>query len=371
MGYGEKIMNDKTIAVPAHYSDAVKRVTEQQGCELEVLMKSLGKTYFKKLIEEGVQINANDFFNVISLMYKTGLSPFNGEFYPVISFTGVIKHVTSLDGWLAIGQRHKVSNISFTYSESLIKVANEMGPLEVHAWIDATVIHENQTITMREFMAESYSPISEAWRKPNSRLRYLALTQCYRVAFGIHDLGEEQQVLSEGRMALTQSYESDQQLKAKSAVVGNAVVEMVEDEETVSSENATTPVEAKIEIEVEAEAEAEIKVEAEAQMELEVETDAEINSSNAFEVVADDVKAIAETNSDEKPVEQADATDEIVINEDMVDTRTLSIINQYIQGVATGLFELATLESFIQKKIQNKHDRAWAMSKVKELKARM
>lgn len=362
-------MNDKTIAVPAHYLDAVKRVTEQQGCELVVLMTSLGKTYFKKLIEEGVQINANDFFNVISLMDKTGLSPFNSEFYPVISFTGVIKHVTSLDGWLAIGQRHKVSNISFTYSENLITVANEMGPLEVHAWIDATVIHENQTITMREFMAESFSPMSEAWRKPNSRLRYLALTQCYRVAFGIHDLGEEQQVLSESRMALTQSYEADQQLKAKSAVVGNAVVEVVEDDETVTSETATTPVDSETEIEVETEAD--VIVEAEEQIEIEVETDADTNEADAEEVVADEVEAIAETNSDEEPVEQADATAEIVIIEDMVDTRTLSIINQYIQGVATGLFELATLESFIQKKILNKHDRAWAESKVKELKARM
>lgn len=350
-------MSQQKIAVPAEYQESVNNVLEVEGGSLEQIIAKLLKGYFSKLTESGFKVRANEFFKVIKVMDKTGLNPFNGEIYPVVTPTGTVKNIATLEGWLKIGQSKNITNVHFQYSDTMESVETNNKSLKVHSWIEATATCDETTVTMREFMSESFDKFSDAWLKPNSRLRYLALTQCYRVLFGIHEIADQHEVMQQGNLAINNSLDSHHEnLKANSAKVDQAIIEEVDATEDAISEKGSADVDAKPE---------NVTVEEVVTEEPQIETEVKAEETKVEEV------AISEpvTPKPKASTTPTQAESVITINEENVETRTLSIVNQYVQNIQSGLWGVEVLETFLAKKVTNAHDRAWVENKIRQLKA--
>lgn len=358
-------MKNQTVLIPEQYKNAVENVIAAENCDLNTMITKLCSTYFVNLIDSDFKLKANHFFEVIELMYRSGLSPFRGEIYPVVTVNGQVKHLGTLDGWLKVGRSLAISKTSFNYSEATTELVLSSGTFPAPVWVEATVVTDKTTVTMREYLLEHYEASNDSWAKPMSRLRYASLVQCYRILAGLDELGEEQSIKSEQLSAINESMNNHLQKQQTATVpnVDDAVIQEVEETESAinSMGEPVEPEHAHSHINETTQDEAQPSVQ-ESEVIDGVQIEDVVDEPEAEPKIVEDLPEKAE------PQQTSQKDDEIVIREDAVNVRVYSIVNQYIQGIKGDLWDISVLEQYRDKKVTNAHDIAWINSKIASLK---
>lgn len=192
----------KTTAVaPAQPKNSVSVIQDLAGqlrCKPEKLLSLLKGTVFRTCKrDEEFQMAC-----MVAREYK--LNPILKEIYAFPSQNGVVP-IISIDGWIRIINSHpKYAGCKFTYEGEI--TAEGEGSLSCTCLIYRT--DRREPIAVQEFYEECYRD-TDPWNgMPRRMLRWKALIQCARVAFGfagIYDFDEGNDILKHDGKRVTKN----------------------------------------------------------------------------------------------------------------------------------------------------------------------
>lgn len=116
--------------------------------------------------------------------------------------TGVITNadldvVLNIDGWVALVNNHKsFDGVEFEYSEAKVTVDVSGYTVTAHEWIDTIIYRKDRSkpIKAREFLTENVKDFAYWLNKTNRVLRHKSYVQCARLAFGLGELKDWDEV---------------------------------------------------------------------------------------------------------------------------------------------------------------------------------
>ena len=192
----------KTTAVaPAQPKNSVSVIQDLAGqlrCKPEKLLSLLKGTVFRTCKrDEEFQMAC-----MVAREYK--LNPILKEIYAFPSQNGVVP-IISIDGWIRIINSHpKYAGCKFTYEGEITGEGD--GSLSCTCLIYRT--DRREPIAVQEFYEECYRDTDPWNTMPRRMLRWKALIQCARVAFGfagIYDFDEGNDILAHDGKRVTKN----------------------------------------------------------------------------------------------------------------------------------------------------------------------
>jgi len=163
----------------------------------ELIPNILRETAFKSEREDK-PATESEMISLLSVAEKYGLNPFIREIFAFRNKKGVLCPIVSVDGWIKIMNSQKdFEGFEFTYSEKMSKIGKSKACFD---WIEV-VIHvkdRKYPITAREYLDECYVARSytSPWDTHTKRmLRHKALSQGIRIAFGVNDVHDQDEIL--------------------------------------------------------------------------------------------------------------------------------------------------------------------------------
>ena len=158
---------------------ALATMAERLNIEPQKLHKTLKNTVFKNASDE-------EMLSLVVVANEHGLNPLTREIF-AFPDKGGIKPMVSVDGWIKIMNQHpRFNGIRFN-----IQVDDKGGPLACDAFIYVKGREHPTVIT--EFYSECKRN-TEPWNKyPFRMLRWKALSQGARVAFGFAGFGSDEE----------------------------------------------------------------------------------------------------------------------------------------------------------------------------------
>lgn len=134
---------------------------------------------------------------LLSVAEKYNLNPFIREIFAFRNKKGVLVPVVSVDGWIKIlNSRDTLDGYKFIYAENMTTIGDSKKCFE---WIEIEIYRKDRKfpIVIREYLDECYvaRKFTNPWTTHTKRLlRHKTLSQGVRVAFGINDVQDLDEV---------------------------------------------------------------------------------------------------------------------------------------------------------------------------------
>lgn len=163
------------------------------GSEIPTILRN---TAFKVEADE-TPATTSEMKALLSVAEKYKLNPFIREIFAFRNKKGVLVPVVSVDGWIKIlNSREKLDGYKFIYSEKMTTIGDSK---ECFEWIEIEIHRPDRKfpVTIREYLDECYvsRKFTNPWTTHTKRmLRHKTLSQGVRVAFGVNDVQDLDEV---------------------------------------------------------------------------------------------------------------------------------------------------------------------------------
>ena len=167
---------------------AISTMAERINIDPAKLTKALKETVFKNASDD-------ELLALVVVANEHKLNPFTKEIYAFPSRGGGIVPFISVDGWCTIMNNHpKFDGIRWD-------TAIDENKNPVHCACTIFVKGRSQPVTVTEFFSECKQN-TEPWKKyPHRMLRWQAMKQAARVAFGLSNMGSDYEAEGETELA--------------------------------------------------------------------------------------------------------------------------------------------------------------------------
>lgn len=177
-----------------HFCNKYSYTADEEG--FEKALEDLNSSFFGYLNRngKGSEITRLHRLKVIASSVETGLSPYNDEIYPIMKFTGDIKIVPTIDGWLKLAANEPITNRDFVYSDDTVDININGHTYNVPAWIECVIEHkERGKSKAREYFLEVFNNSQNnlpSWSRPARMLGHVAFVQALRKMLKITSLSD-------------------------------------------------------------------------------------------------------------------------------------------------------------------------------------